>query len=341
MKKPNVISLDDLFGTDGTEDEKKVNDTRQGATELDISKLVSFKNHPFKLYEGQRLDDMVESIKEHGIITPIIVRKLDNGQHEILSGHNRVNAAKIAGLNNAPVVIKENLTDEEAMLIVTETNVIQRSFWELSHSEKARVIAERHNAIKNQGRRIDLINEIEMLSNIDGYEENSTSVQFEQKLESREKVAKSYNLSPSAIARLLRIDMLINSLKTKIDNEEIPLTAGVNLSFLTQDQQESVESIIKDNGFKVNIEKSEQLKNLAQNKSFTDRKAYEILSDTLSGKPKKNKKPKFTAKFTKTIIDKYVTANRSLDEVEKKTLDLLEEYYSQNHEQESEDELEV
>ena len=243
-KKPSVVNLNDLFGI---EENLKTDDVdNKGITQLKIIDLMPFKNHPFKLYEGNRLDDMVESIKEHGIIIPLIVRPLKDGKYEILSGHNRANAGRIAGLEKVPVVIKEDLTDEEAMLIVTETNLIQRSFWELSHSEKARILTERHNAMKEQDKRadlekgfseekqrkIDLINEIEMMSNIDGYEENSNSGTMCPQGETRDKIAGAYDLSPRNVSNYLRIDMLIDELKIRLDNNEIPFRAGVALSLI-------------------------------------------------------------------------------------------------------------
>lgn len=154
-KKLNTINLNELFGLDPDEG-KKIEGKNKGTIEVDISQLVPFSNHPFKLYEGERLDDMVDSIKEYGVITPLIVRKIED-KYQILSGHNRANAAKIAGLYKVPVVAKEDITDEEAMLIVTETNLIQRSFSELSHSEKARILTEIHSAIKEYSE----LNEIE------------------------------------------------------------------------------------------------------------------------------------------------------------------------------------
>src|SRR5699024_4282373 len=192
-EKPSVINLNELLGIEEEIHENKIDIT--GSTEIEVSKLIPFRNHPFKLYEGERLNDMVESIKEYGVITPLIVRPMEDGRYEILSGHNRANSAKIAGLTKVPVVIKEGLTDEEAMLIVTETNLIQRSFSELSHSEKARILTERHNAIKEQGKKIDLINEIETLSNTDDLEKGSNIRQMGEKNRSDKKVADSYDLS--------------------------------------------------------------------------------------------------------------------------------------------------
>ena len=186
-----------------------MDNTKKGTTEVNLSQLVPFSNHPFKLYEGDRLKDMVESIKEFGIITPLIVRPLETNKYEILSGHNRANAGKLAGLTKTPVVIKENLTDEEAMLIVTETNLIQRAFSELSHSEKARILTERHNAIKEQGKRMDLINKIEMLLNTDGIEKKSTSGQIGHQGKSRDKIGDEYDLLGKTVSRYLGIDTLL------------------------------------------------------------------------------------------------------------------------------------
>lgn len=323
MTKPKLINLYDIFGQDEDEDHNQ----KAGVTEIELSKLKPFKNHPFKLYEGDRLNDMVESIKEHGVITPLIVRPLDD-KYEILSGHNRANAAKLAGLEKVTVVIKEGLTDEEAMLIVTETNVIQRSFSELSHSEKARVLAERHKAIKQQGIRTDLIKEIEILSKADDLQENSTSYQFDKKLNSNKTLGEKYNLSSATISRYLRIDTLIDELKERLDNGEIPFMAAFDLSFLSHDEQEIVENILESYDVKVDIKKSITLKTLAQGRKFNYNIAYEVLSGKYFEKPKKNKRIKFTSQFTKRIVEKYVTEERSIDDLEKLIEELLDDYFS-------------
>lgn len=103
---------------------------------IDIDKLIPYKNHCFRLYEGERLDDMVRSVRNYGIMIPVIVRNVpDTDTFEILSGHNRVNAAKIAGKKNVPAVVKENLPDEFAEIYVVESNAMQRGFKELRISE--------------------------------------------------------------------------------------------------------------------------------------------------------------------------------------------------------------
>ena len=136
-----------------------------GVEKLDIENLVPFANHPFKLYEGERLNDMTRSIKEMGVLLPVIVRPnpKDKVNYEILSGHNRVNAAQRAGLTFVPVIIKEGLSDDEAKLIVTETNLVQRSFSDLSHSERAIALKQHMEVVRKQGKRSDLIDEIERL----------------------------------------------------------------------------------------------------------------------------------------------------------------------------------
>ena len=129
---------------------------------------------------GERLNDMVESIREHGILNPVIVLKMDDG-YEMLSGHNRANAAKIAGLFEVPAIIKVGLSESEAYVYVIETNLIQRSFAELFPSEKAAVMAAHYDKVCCQGKRNDIIRELQILS---GIEPEETSCHNGKKLNS-------------------------------------------------------------------------------------------------------------------------------------------------------------
>ena len=126
-----------------------------GIEMLDINGIRPFHDHPFHLYEGERLDDMVESIREHGILNPVIVRKMHYG-YEMLSGHNRQNAGRLAGLKQIPAIVKENFSDQDAYVYVIETNLMQRSFTDLSITEKAAVLAERYDKVLYQRKRDEI-----------------------------------------------------------------------------------------------------------------------------------------------------------------------------------------
>ena len=249
--------------------------------EISIDLLVPFKNHPFCLYEGQRFENMVESVRASGILMPIIVRTIDDSKYEILSGHNRVNAAKEAGLSVVPAIVRENLTDDEALFIVTETNLLQRSFTDMKHSERARCLKAHMSAIKKQGKRTDLVNEVERLLNAhserpDGDE--TTSRLIGEKLRSDKQTADKYSLSPRDVSRYIRIAELCDELLERVDTEEIGFHAAVSLSYLTQDEQGELEGVLDSKKYSVTIEKAGQIRELSRNQRCTADKIKDILS---------------------------------------------------------------
>lgn len=200
--------------------------------QIPVEQLIPYHNHQYTLYEGERRDDMVESIREHGVMTPIICRPHPDedkvGMYEILIGHNRWNCSRLAGLEYVLGIIKENLSDEDAQTYVDESNLLQRGFNELKISEQARVISQRYFEMFSQGKRNDIINEIRMLSG---------DAPLEKKSNSREKVGEEYGLSRNTIARLVRISKLIDNIKQWIDDKSISVRAGVELSYLDEDAQ--------------------------------------------------------------------------------------------------------
>ena len=139
--------------------DEPVASAQNAQTMIPVDKIVPFHNHPFRLYGGERLEDMVQSIREHGVLNPVIVQKTEDG-YEMLAGHNRWNAAKIVGIKEIPAIIKENLSEEESYVYVIETNLMQRSFTDLLPSEKAAVLAERYDKVMCQGKRNDILEEI-------------------------------------------------------------------------------------------------------------------------------------------------------------------------------------
>ena len=297
---------------------------------LHIDDLVPFINHPFKLYNGERLDDMVRSINELGVIVPVIVRPLndDDGAYEILSGHNRVNAAKLAGLTKIPVVIKNDLTDEEAALIVTETNLVQRSFADLSHSERAVALKAHMDAIKAQGKRNDLIDEIKRLSNPDEIKENRTSGLIDPKAESREIVGEKYGLDPRSVSRYTRLCELSESLLSRVDNDEIGLYPAVSLSYLSLDEQDRLNRFLDKSAYKIDMKKAESLRDFSEAKKLTDEKMEQILSGEWDKKPKSKTAPPL--KIKAKIYQKYFDGGTTQSEMESIVDQALEEYFK-NH----------
>ena len=202
---------------------------------IEINLLENYHDHPFSLYTGKRLDDMVESIKENGILNPVIVMKKEIGGYEILSGHNRVNAAKLANLKTVPCIIKENLTQEQVYTYVIETNLMQRSFSDLLPTEKAVVLKLRYEKITSQGKRNDLQKELNRLNDGIVVKKNKRA---EDKLDSRKNIGKEYNLSGASIARYLRLNYLTDNWKQAVDNDEIGLMMAVDISYLLTELQD-------------------------------------------------------------------------------------------------------
>ncbi len=229
------------------------NSDNNGVTDISIEKLVAYKNHPFRLYEGDRLNDMIESIKENGILNPLIVRENKN-KYEILAGHNRANAAKQAGLTKVPCIIKQNLSDEDAYIYVIETNLIQRSFNDLLPSEKGKVLKEKYDNMKNQGKRNDIILELKKLNREPADETNE---------DSRTSIGLQYGMSSSTVARLIRITYLIPELQQLIDDNKLALIPGVDLSYLSEKEQTVVYEIIADQKLTLSAPKAKELRDLS------------------------------------------------------------------------------
>lgn len=210
----------------------------KGVASIAIDAIVPFHDHPFHLYEGERLQDMVESIKAHGILNPVIVRKIERG-YEMLAGHNRLNAAKIAGLTEVPAIVKENLSDEDAYVYVIETNLMQRSFTDLQPSEKAAVLAERYDKVLYQRNREYIINE---LKELEGDTKGGHDVHLSK---NRDGLGEEYGLSGRSVARLLRVNELVPELKDKLDEGKISLVTAVQLSYVPEDIQRAVSELEK------------------------------------------------------------------------------------------------
>ena len=207
---------------------------KNGVMMLSIDSIKPFRDHPFHLYEGDRLDDMIQSIRDHGVLNPVIVRTTEDG-YEMLSGHNRQNAARLAGLTEIPAIIKTDLPDTDAYVYVIETNLMQRSFTDLEISEKAAVLKERYDKVLYQRQRESIMEEVAKLEG-----KPLKGGHGDHHFNNRDEVGKEYGLSGSSVGRLLKVNDLIVPLRHKLDNGSLMFKVGIQISFLTEEEQQLV-----------------------------------------------------------------------------------------------------
>lgn len=223
-----------------------------GIQMLPVDQIKPFHEHPFNLYQGERLDDMVESIRENGILMPVIVRKLSSG-YEMMAGHNRRNAARIVGLKEIPAIVKENLTNEEAWVYVLEINVIQKSFSDLTITERIAVLAARYDKVCGTKKREEIIEELHKLNGAGGHD-------VHQQAKSRELIGQEYGMTGRNIARYVRCNQLIPAFKEMLDDGSLTMVSGVELSFLSDEEQELVSKVLEQNGIRVKGNIAKKLK---------------------------------------------------------------------------------
>ena len=258
----------------------------RGVQMVPVKSIQPFHDHPFHLYEGERLEDMIASVKEHGVLNPVIVQKLDTG-YEMLSGHNRWNAAKLAGIKEIPAIVKTDLSEEEAYVYVIETNLMQRSFSDLAISEKARYEKE-----ACQGKRNDILEEI---ARMEGKEVPVTYGHGDQRLNTRDMIGKEYELSGSSVGRLLKLNDLIKPFKNMVDRGALYTKVALQLAFLPENEQTMVYEIMKEKKTKITIEMVMKLRSHSGALTEATVKRY------LSKEPIKKKCYKVPAR----IVEKY------------------------------------
>ena len=273
-----------------------------GIVSIPVEEIHPFHDHPFRLYEGDRLEDMVQSIKDHGVLNPVIVRKAARG-YEMLAGHNRTNAAKIAGLPEVPAIVKTDLSDEDAYVYVIETNLLQRSFAELLPSEKAAVLVARYEKISSQGKRNDIRQEIEALEETCGHDVHKSrkrtcghDVHKSQK--SRDGLGEEYGMTGRNIARYMRLDRLIPEFKDAVDKGTLAMVAAVDLSYLNVKMQKMIQQVAEAEGKKLKLKQAVELRKMG--KEITK----EGIESVLVGKERK-KSQSVSVKLPVELYEKY------------------------------------
>ena len=251
---------------------------------IDISKISDFPNHPFKVVDDERMLDMVKSVKEYGVILPIIVRPKENDTYEMISGHRRKRACEYAGVQQVKCIVKE-LTDDEATILMVDSN-IQRE--EILPSEKAFAYKMKLEALKHQGKRVDL-------------EENLTSDPVGLKLQSIEIIGNDGGDSQTQVKRYIRLTKLIPELLEQVDLKRIAFRPAVELSYLDETNQYAVLDKLEYDDVSPSLSQAILLKKMQQDGTITETKIEEILD-----REKPNQKE--FIKIHNEKIDKYIPA---------------------------------
>ena len=268
-EKFNLTTVDDFF--------ERTHGSYVGRIEkIETKKLNEFKGHPFKVREDAEMDKLVESIKENGVLNPVIVRELEDGSFEMISGHRRKRAAEIASMEEIPCIVR-NLTDEEATILMVDSN-LQRE--EILPSEKAFAYKMKMKAMNKQGQRTDL-----------------TSVPLGQKLENkttRERIAEETGESSTNVQRYIRLTELIPEILNMVDEKKIAFRPAVEISYLKEDEQYTLLDAMQFNDCTPSLAQAISLKKRSLENSLTAEKIDEIMEEE-----KSNQIPKFKMNMEK------------------------------------------
>lgn len=288
--KIQLQTVDELLGVPET----------AGTMDIDVDRIHSFANHPFKVLEDDKMDELVTSIKENGVLSPVIVRPDKEGNYEMVSGHRRLCACKAAGMSKIPAIVKE-MTDDEATILMVDAN-IQRE--ELLPSERAFAFRMKMEALNRQGKRTDL---------------TSTSRLEVAKL-SADIVGKTGGIGARQVQRYIRLTYLLPELIELVDSKKLGLNLAVDISFFDRDVQSWLYEYIKENGFI----KPNQVAVLKEQKNLENMTQYIVISLLNSALPEKKASAKVALSEKK--LDKYFPPHYSAKKREEVILSLLEKW---------------
>lgn len=276
-------------------------------TYIEIEKLKPFENHPYKVVENEEMNNLTQSIKENGILSPFIVRPIENGEYEIVSGHRRLFAGKQAGLTKIPAIVCEMDRDTAAITLV-DSNLHREN---ILPSEKAFAYKLKAEALSHQGKRTDL-----------------TLEQVAPKL-STETIGESENISKDTVKRYVRLTNLLPKLLEFVDEGRIAFTPAVELSYLNDIEQQDLIEIIESEDCTPSLSQAVRMKKLSQQGLLTDDKILEIMSEE-----KANQKERI--KIPTERVRKFFPQSYSTSQIEEAIIKLCETHYRKKQRQQQE-----
>lgn len=289
-EKIKLSGIDELLGV--------VNE--ESAMEIDIASIHPFAGHPFKVVDDDKMQDLVESVRENGVITPVLIRPAENNQYEMISGHRRMHAAELAGLSTIPAIVR-NMTDDEAVIAMVDAN-IQRE--ELLPSEKAFAYKMKLSAMKRQAGRPGKNNS----------SQNGTNLRSDQVL------AEEIGVSRNQIQRYIRLTELIPELLNLVDDKKLQFTVAVDISYIDKETQKWIFEYIRDNGF-IKPNQITALRKQLETETVSQNFMISIFNNAIA--PKKTNR-KITLSEKK--LTRYFPPEYSQEQMEKIIETLLEEW---------------
>lgn len=287
--KIELTAYDDLFETDESRAEAALSKIR----EIPISEIDEFPDHPFKVLMDEDMEQLVESIKRNGVMTPATVRLKEDGRYELISGHRRKKACELAGLETLKCEVKE-LTRDEAIIIMVESN-LQRST--ILPSEKAFAYKMRLEAMNRQGQRNDL-----------------TSSPVGTKLRSDVELAEKVGESRNQIQRYIRLTELVPEILQMVDERQIAFRPAVEISYLSEEQQYALLEAMEYNDATPSLAQAIKMKKFMQDGKLTDEVIQSIMQEE---KPNQREKPAFRDERITKLIPKTVPKGQETDFVVK------------------------
>ena len=279
-RKPSLTSYDDIFSTEASRQQEQIQ-------RLALSELHPFKDHPFRVLDDDRMMDTVESVKEYGVLVPIIARPMPDGGYEIVSGHRRKRACELAGLNEIPAIVRD-LDDDEAVIIMVDSNLQREN---ILPSERAKAYQMKLEAIKHQGERRDL-----------------TSDQVGQKLKvAVERVAENAGESKSQVQRFIRLNNLEPPLIDKVDAGKLAFTPAVELSYLKPEEQQWLDTALENTQQTPSLSQAQRMKRESKQGTLSEQGIMEIMTENKQTIPVKGSVVLPQEKLTKYFPRSYTT----------------------------------
>ena len=278
-RKPSLTSYDDIFSTEASRQQEQIQ-------RLALSELHPFKDHPFRVLDDDRMMETVESVKEYGVLVPIIARPMADGGYEIVSGHRRKRACELAGLNEIPAIVRD-LDDDEAVIIMVDSNLQREN---ILPSERAKAYQMKLEAIKHQGERRDL-----------------TSRQLVGKLEAADLIGQDTGESGRQIQRILRLNNLEPPLIDKVDAGKLAFTPAVELSYLKPEEQQWLDTALENTQQTPSLSQAQRMKCESKQGTLSEQGIMEIMTENKQTIPVKGSVVLPQEKLTKYFPRSYTT----------------------------------